>query len=156
MKTKQTWQERLANDHGLPEVKPIPERMRKRAGLGTIVVPAPREVDALMRAVPKGRLTTIAALAATLADQHDATIGCTVTTGIFAWTAAYAAEEREAAGQARITPYWRVLKDGGVLNPKYPGGIANLRKRLEAEGHTVVSDGKHFRVADFERKLAKP
>jgi alkylated DNA nucleotide flippase Atl1 len=156
VKTKKTWQEKLANDHGLPEVKPIPERMRKRAGPGTIVIPAPREVDELMRGVPNGRVTTISTIAATLADRHRATIGCTVTTGIFAWIAAHAADEREAAEQARVTPYWRVLKEGGELNAKYPGGIANLRKRLEAEGHTVVPDGKRFRVEGFERKLAKP
>ncbi len=55
----------------------------------------------------------------------------------------------------RITPYWRTLKTGGILNEKYPGGLKNLKKRLEAEGHTVIQKGrsKHFLVKDFEKLL---
>ena len=49
--------------------------------------------------------------------------------------------------------YWRTLKSGGELNPKYPGGIAKLRKRLAAEGHRVVAKGKRFFVADYEKCL---
>jgi hypothetical protein len=41
------------------------------------------------------------------------------------------------------------LKNGGELNPKYPGGIEALRTRLQAEGHQVVQKGKRFFVADF-------
>src|SRR5204863_5430802 len=101
----------------------------------TMVVPAPREVDALMRTVPRGRLTTINELRAALATKHRVDVGCPITTGIFAWIAAHAAEEDLAAGRKRVTPYWRTLKTGGELNGKYPGGISALRKRLQAEGH---------------------
>ena len=45
-------------------------------------------------------------------------------------------------GRKRFTPYWRTLKTGGELNPKYPGGIKNLRARLTAEGHRVIKKGK--------------
>jgi hypothetical protein len=49
------------------------------------------------------------------------------------------------------------LKTGGILNEKYPGGLANLKKRLEAEGHTVIQKGKskHFMVEDFKKSLIK-
>ena len=86
-----------------------------------------------------------------MAAKHGATIGCPITTGIFAWIAAHAAEEAAAAGAKRVTPYWRTLKVGGELNAKYPGGIANLRKLLEGEGHTIVKKGKRYLVADYER-----
>jgi 6-O-methylguanine DNA methyltransferase, DNA binding domain len=155
MKSKKSWREKLEADHGLPQVKSIPERMRKRAGDGTIVIPAPREVDDAMRRIPEGKLTTIQLIADALAERHDATIGCTVTSGIFAWIAAHAAHEDELAGKQRITPYWRVLKAKGELNAKYPGGIPALRKRLAAEGHTVVKNGPRFVVKDYETKLAK-
>src|ERR1700677_4357588 len=92
---------------------------------------------------------------AMLARKHRATIGCPLTTGIFAWIAAHAAEEAAAAGVKRITPYWRTLKRGGELNPKFPGGVAALKARLEAEGHRVVPRGKRFVVVDFERVLFK-
>jgi hypothetical protein len=30
------------------------------------------------------------------------------------------------------------------LNPKYPGGIPGLKRKLSAEGHKVVQKGKRF------------
>ena len=109
-----------------------------------------------MKKVGRGKLTTIDALRKALARKHGATIACPITTGIFAWIAAHAADECEGAGRKRITPYWRTLKTGGELNPKYPGGILNLRARLKAEGHRVVTKGKRYFVADFERALTEP
>jgi len=79
-----------------------------------------------------------------LAGRHRVTIACPITTGIFAWIAAHAAEEAKSEGRKRITPYWRTLKTGGELNPKYPGGIEGIRAHLEAEGHQVVSKGKRW------------
>ena len=61
--------------------------------------------------------------------------------------------EAAAAGETRITPYWRTLKSGGELNAKYPGGVAELKKRLRAEGHRVVAKGKRFVVVDYEACL---
>ena len=90
-----------------------------------------------------------------LAAKHRTDFACPITTGIFAWIAAHAAAEAEAAGRKRITPFWRTLKVGGELNAKYPGGLANLRARLEAEGHQVRSRGKRSFVVEFEQKLFK-
>ena len=74
-----------------------------------------------MRKVPKGKLTTINEIRSALARKHRVDVGCPITTGIFAWIAANAAEEAAADGAKRVTPYWRTLKTGGELNPKYPG-----------------------------------
>src|SRR5688572_22301985 len=153
MATKKSWREKLADDKGLPKVGPVTGKMTKKWGEGVMVVPAPREVDALMQKVPRGKLTTINVLRAALAHQHQADFGCPITTGIFAWIAAHAAEEALAEGRKRITPYWRTLKTGGELNPKYPGGIPNLKKRLITEGHKVRQKGKRYFVADFENVL---
>jgi hypothetical protein len=153
-KTKKSWREKLADDKGLPQVQLIDATKSKRWGEGTFVIPAPREVDELMRRVPKGRLTTINDLREALARKHRATIGCPITTGIFAWIAAHAAAEAQAEGARRITPYWRTLKTNGELNPKYPGGIKTLRRQLVAEGHTVVQKRQRFFVVDFAKKLA--
>jgi len=119
------------------------------------VIPAPLEVDALMRRVRRGRLTTINELRVALAARHGATVACPITTGIFAAIAARAADEDEQQGRRRITPYWRTLKVGGELNAKYPGGAAGQRARLEAEGHTVVARGSRWFVADHEQRLAQ-
>jgi hypothetical protein len=109
-----------------------------------------------MRRVPHGKLITISEIRSALAKKHNVTMACPVTTGIFAWIAAHAAEESAADGKQNITPYWRTLKTGGELNPKYPGGVAQLRKKLKAEGHRVVAKGKRFVVADYEQCLANP
>ena len=139
MKVKKTWREKLAESKDLPK---------------TMVIPSPAEVDEVMRRVPKGRLATINEIRACLAKKHGTDIACPMTTGIFAWIAAHAAEEARAAGEKDMTPYWRTLKSGGELNPKYPGGIPALKKLLAAEGHKVMKKGGKFLVADFDEKLA--
>jgi len=135
-------------------VEKITGKMSKRWGTGTVVVPAPIEVDEMMRKAPRGRLVTINEIRAALAKKHGATIGCPITTGIFAWVAANAAEEEKERGKGGITPYWRTLKRGGEVNPKYPGGIEAQTKLLEEEGHRVIQKGKKYVVVDYEKSLA--
>jgi hypothetical protein len=153
---KKSWQEKLADSKGFPEVFRINEKQSQRWGTGTCVIPAPREVDELMRRVPKGRLTTIDEIRKALARRHGATIACPITTGIFAWIAAHAAVEAAAEGAQRTNPYWRTLKTGGEVNPKYPGGVADLKRKLAAEGHRVIQKGKRFLVENFERRVVAP
>ena len=152
---RKSFTEKLQNDHGLPKVEPIPANAPAHWGKGTLVIAAPREVNALMLQVGKGKLTTIDELRRALARHHGASVACPMTTGMFANFAAHAAEEAAAAGKQRITPYWRTLKTGGELNGKFPGGLAVLRSRLEGEGHVVVSRGKRMFVVDYEQRLAK-
>jgi hypothetical protein len=153
MPTRKSWREKLLDDKDLPKVAKIPGKMQARCGRGTMVIPAPREVNAIMKKVPKGKLITIKEIRAILAKRHRTTIACPITTGIFAWLAAHAAKEAAADGDGTITPYWRTLKTGGELNAKYPGGIAQLRRRLEAEGHRIVGKGKRFLVLNYEQRL---
>ena len=153
MPQRRTWREKLADSKDFPRVQPISPGMAKTWGDGTIVIPQPSEVDAIMRSVPKGKLTTINQIRDAVAERHGATIGCPICVGIFARTAAGAAREDAADGKKRITPYWRTLKSGGEVNPKYPGGVKAQKARLEAEGHTVVAKGKRFVVQGFEKRL---
>lgn len=150
---KKSWRDRLASYPHLPSVKEIPAPMRKRHGEGTIATPSPREVEEAMRGVPEGRLATVMGIGEDIAVRHRATIGCTVTTAIFAHMVAHATED-SVKGEKDRTPYWRTLKIGGELNPKYPGGIEAQMARLEAEGHTVVQRGKRYFVEDFAKKLS--
>jgi alkylated DNA nucleotide flippase Atl1 len=154
-KKKTTWVEKLNDSKGLPKVEKITDKLSKRWGTGTVVIPAPIEVDEMMRNVPAGKLVTINDIRAALAKKHKATIGCPMTTGIFAWVAAHAAEEREQSGAKNVTPYWRTLKSGGVLNEKYPGGVDAQKLRLEREGHTVIKKGKKYAVLNYEKVLVQ-
>jgi hypothetical protein len=156
MAKKRSWREKLADSKDFPKVAEIDCTKSKRWGTGTFVIPAPLEVDAAMKKIRRGKLATIDTLRKALAKKHGTTIACPITTGIFAWIAAHAADEDENAGRARITPYWRTLKSGGELNPKYPGGIKNLRARLAAEGHRVVQKGARYFVAEYEQALVEP
>ncbi|NIU38647.1 hypothetical protein GWN65_01360, partial [Candidatus Bathyarchaeota archaeon] len=118
MSKRKSWSEKLQDSKNLPRVERITDKMSKRWGTGTVLIPAPMEVDEMMRKVPEGKLITINEIRSALARKHKASIGCPMTTGIFAWVAANAAEELSQKGEENITPYWRTLKTGGVINPK--------------------------------------
>jgi alkylated DNA nucleotide flippase Atl1 len=150
---KKSWKEKLNDDKGLPKVVSIEGKMTRKWGTGTCVIPAPREVDLIMKEVPKGKLITINQIREKLARKHRATIGCPITTGIFASIASHVAAEEAESGKKDITPYWRTLKSGGVVNEKYPGGIEEQKKLLEREGHKVEQRGKKIFVIDFQKNL---
>lgn len=147
----------MADSKGLPKLGPIDEAMSRRWGTGTMVVPSPMEVDEIMRQVPRGRIITINKIREALAEKHGATICCPMTTGIFAWISAHAAEEAAAEGVKGVTPYWRTLKANGELNEKYPGGIEQQAINLQMEGHEIVpgKGKKPPRVKDYEKYLAE-
>jgi hypothetical protein len=74
-KLKKSWREKLNDDGDLPKVVKVNEKMSKRWGEGTCVIPAPREVDEIMRTVPRGRLITINQIREVLAKRHNASFG---------------------------------------------------------------------------------
>lgn len=155
MPKKKDWVSKLKDSKGLPKVVKITGKMSKRWGKGTVAIPSPMEINNIMKKVPKGKLITINEIRQIVARKHKAAIGCPMTSGIFAWIAAHAAEQEKRAGKKEVTPWWRTLKTGGILNEKYPGGVANQKKLLEKEGHKVIKKGKTYRVGDYEKFLMK-
>ena len=84
MLKKTGWIEKLNKPTpGLPKVAKITGKMNKRWGTGTVAIPTPLEVQALMKKVPKGKLITINEMRNLVATKHGATIGCPITCGIF-------------------------------------------------------------------------
>lgn len=78
VKLKETWHEKLISTEkkqSLPRVVEVNEKMSKKWGKGTCVIPSPVEVDALMRSVPKGRLITINQIRAFMANKYHGTFG---------------------------------------------------------------------------------
>ena len=120
-----------------------------RFGKGTMLIPTPKLVDALVQRIPKGKLITVGELRRKLAADFGADVACPLTTGIFVRIAAEAAEEDRANGRRRITPYWRVVKDDGGLNPKFPGGEKLQTRYLRDDGFSIVRKGNHVAVSDF-------
>jgi alkylated DNA nucleotide flippase Atl1 len=158
MKTKlssrTSWREKLDKPQE-PKVVTVPPKM-SRFGQGTMLIPTPKLVDALIRTIPKGKVATVSELRRKLARDFKADVACPLTTGIFVRIAAEAAEEDREQGRKRITPYWRVVKDDGTFNPKLPGGVALQIQRLRAEGFERFDRRtKKPRLIDFEDRLVK-
>jgi len=121
---------------------------------GAMVVSSPAEVDALIRRIEPGEVVTLDDLRAALARRHKVAVACPVSTAIFANMAARAAEERRQRGvpQAELTPWWRVLRKGGFLNPKLPGGVERQAALLQNEGVRVSPLRKQLAVYDYETR----
>ena len=140
---KKTWQEKLADAKAKKE---LPRKFHCDKSGKHMYVPSVVEIEQEMRGVRKGKVRTIGQITHKLAKRYAVDMACPMTTGIFAWIIAHAADEQEKAGAKRVVPWWRTVKTGGVLNPKYPGGVNAQRARLEAEGHRVVRKGKVYIV----------
>ncbi len=74
-KSKKSWQEKLADNRDMPKVVEITGKLAAKWGTGTVCIPAPREVDEIMRMVPRGWLVTINQIREIVAERHGATIG---------------------------------------------------------------------------------
>jgi hypothetical protein len=151
------WRQKLERPNvPLPKIVRVPEKWRKRFGTGTMAIAHPLDVDALIRKVPRGKLVTQAQLRERLARRYGADHTCPLTTGIFVRIASEVAEEDRRAGKKSIAPYWRVLRDDGSLNEKFPGGVGAQARRLRAEGFRLERAGaKNWRVREFERFAAR-
>src|SRR5690348_8117812 len=137
MHTRTSWGEKMHNPK-LPEVVGIAPKIQKRLGHATLLIPSPEDVEPEIRAIRTGTVRTVAKLRSDLGAQDATDSACPLVTGIFVRITAEAAEDDARAGKTRITPYWRVVKDDGSLNPKFPGGVVAQAERLRDEGLRVV------------------
>lgn len=163
---KKTWIQKLEDKETFPKVlkleKTFPcynsvHKMGANEGDPIVLVNA-SEIMPLMAKIPKGKLATIREVCQKIARNHKVKGCCSLTTGIFIMTVANAVEEAIAKGdRSSLTkiPYWRTLKADGFLNEKYPGGPEGHKQRLEKEGHRMVTRGKKYQVADFEKSLVR-
>jgi alkylated DNA nucleotide flippase Atl1 len=112
-------------------------------------------VDERIRKVRKGKLITTGQIRKDIAKQFKADSACPMTVGIFLRISSETAEEDRQKGKKRITPYWRVVKDDGSLNPKFPGGVKAQAEKLRIEGHKITSGRSKtkLKVQDFEKAL---
>ncbi len=143
----------LNDSKDMPKTQVItdPKSIDKYGGDRMYFAP-PIDYDKIMKRIPQGKLTTVGEIRSYLARTSGADFTEPITAGIFVSIAAWASFQRKKDE----TPYWRTLKAGGELNPKYPGGVEAQKEKLEAEGHTVIKKGrtniKYF-VKDYEKSL---
>ena len=153
---RKTGREKLENPvDGLPKVVDVPDKWVKSMGGRHILVPTPLMVDEYVRTVPKRKLVTVGQIRQRLAEPAGADSTCPMTVGIILRIISEAAEEDRQAGKEHITPYWRVVKNDGSLNPKFSGGVEDQARRLREEGHEVILENgrKPPRVKEFEKAL---
>ena len=128
------------------------EKSIRKYGGDRMYFAPPLAYDNVMRLVPFGKLLTVSAIRDYFARQNGADFTDPITAGIFVSIAAWASYQRETDA----TPYWRVLKANGELNPKYPGGVEVQKEILEKEGHRVIKKGRtniRYYVRDYEKAL---
>ena len=130
------------------------EKSIEKYGGNRMYFAPPADYDRVMRLVPFGKLLTVGEIRDYFARESGADFTEPITAGIFVSIAAWASDQRETDK----TPYWRILKAKGELNPKYPGGVMAQKEMLEKEGHTVVQRGRtniRYYVKDYEKVLVE-
>ena len=138
---------------GMPKIQILTDEasIQKYGGNRMYFAP-PLAYDRIMKTIPYGKVVTVGEIRAYLARTNGADFTDPITAGIFVSIAAWASFQRTG----NETPYWRTLKAGGELNPKYPGGIEAQKEKLEAEGHTIIQKGRkniRFYVKDYEKVM---
>jgi len=153
---KKTAIEKLNADKEIKIVDSLPDGIPWAKAGSSMVVSTPKEVNAIMRKIPEGKIATLDTLREALRLKYKTDVACPMSTGIFVNIASAAAEEMRTAGENDITPWWRTIKNDGSLNPKAPAGAEGHKTQLEKEGFAFTSHGKKIRVENFEGALIKP
>ena len=143
----------LHKDAGMPKIQILTDEasIQKYGGSRMYFAP-PLAYDRIMKTIPYGKVVTVGEMRDHLARVNGADFTDPITAGIFVSIAAWASFQRTGDE----TPYWRTLKAGGELNPKYPGGIEAQKEKLEADGHTIIQNGRkniRFYVKDYEKVM---
>lgn len=146
----------LRDGKDMPKIQIITDEASiKKYGGNRMYFAPPMDYDRVMRRVPLGKVITVGEIREYFAAQNGADFTEPITAGIFVSIAAWASHQRSKDK----TPYWRTLRAGGELNPKYPGGVEEQKEMLEAEGHTVIQKGRtniKYYVKDYEKTLFAP
>ena len=143
----------LRDGKDMPKIQIITDEASiKKYGGNRMYFAPPMDYDRVMRRVPLGKVITVGEIREYFAAQNGADFTEPITAGVFVSIAAWASHQRSEDK----TPYWRTLRAGGELNPKYPGGVEEQKEILEAEGHTIIQKGRtniKYYVKDYEKAL---
>ncbi len=142
----------LNNNKNMPKIVDLDNEAAKKWGGKRMIIAPPLYYDAVMKEIPEGKIITTNEIRKYIATSNNVDITCPLTAGIFINICAWASYQRDKD----ITPYWRVLKRDGELNPKFPGGIEAQKTKLESEGHQIISKGKkniRYFLENYDKSL---
>jgi alkylated DNA nucleotide flippase Atl1 len=105
----------------------------KRSGQ-PLLLPTPLLIAETIATVPRGQVITLSCLREQLARRFNTQSTCPLMTGIFAGILAGAVADDLAAHRKPRWPIWRLVRDDGTLNPKWPLDVLYRASLLRAEG----------------------
>src|SRR5512145_588696 len=132
-----------------PELQPEVVEDRRRGG--RLLLPTPHLVGETVAALPRGRVMTMGALRTTLAGRFGADATCPLMTGIFATILAGAVMEDVAQRRLPRWPIWRLVRDDGVLPPKWPLDARYRATLLRQEGVRLTRRNGHWAAIDTQQ-----
>jgi hypothetical protein len=144
---KKTALEKININNDLPKIKEAPVIW----GGGSMLIPHPKEVMNVIDNIPEGKIMDLDSLRKKLAKQHNTDISCPMTTGIFVNLVGQAYDEGSIN-----SPFWRVIRNKGELNHKFPGGIEHHKNQLLSEGFSIIDKNGKFYVKDYQMYIWVP
>jgi hypothetical protein len=110
VKTRPKWSEKLTRSRPA-EVKRLDKSGAGMTAGQLMLISSPADLDAAIRAVPKGSSIDVPSLREQLARAAGAEVTCPLTTGIFLRIVTEAANEAHESGVSptALTPVWRVI-----------------------------------------------
>lgn len=129
-----------------PGLEPRVVEDRRRGG--RLLLPTPLLVGEAVAAIPGGRVMTIGQLRSALARRFHADTTCPLMTGIFATILAGAVAEDLGKGRKPRWPIWRLVREDGTLNPKWPLDALYRATVLRQEGVRLTHRNGHWAAID--------
>jgi len=111
---------------------------KKQTPKGLMYISSPREIAEIIKTIPLGKVMTTKQIVAKLTEKHKVDFTCALTTGIFIGVIANYVEEMNLSD----IPYWRVVKDKGILYDRYFRLPSKQAELLKSEGWDIISYGK--------------
>lgn len=149
---KKTWLQKLEEDKP-PQIIELTGEGAEKWGGESMVITSPKIIANFIKEIPKGQLANMKFIRSCQAARFNTQIACPLTSGIFLRIIAEAVEEQKLLGNNLKIPYWRVIKDDGSLNLKFPGAPYLQAEYLESEGFEIFKKGKNLFVKQFEPHL---
>lgn len=132
---RKSWSAKRA-DPRRAEVKPCPKDFADIRAGQRMLLPVPRDIEAVLRTSKPGCSLDMRALRAALAKRHKADVSCPVVTGIQLRTLAEAIGEQLDLGipAADLVPVWRAMPADAPIWRKLENGRAKLMALRRTEG----------------------
>jgi hypothetical protein len=138
MAKKKSWSDKL-NDQKEHQIKPLEKDFWSYHKGDVMLIATPQMVDAYVKNIPPGSITSQEVMRYDLAAEYHATFTCPLTTGIFLRIVAEAAYEAflKSGDSKEITPFWRIIEPGSKLAAKLSCGEKFIEEMRLNERETV-------------------